>query len=130
VAVGLLSDFFLATSDEVNSIDVALGPASQLPTVRAKGFDPVELVSLEARLRSIPDDAVHQPTLMDSGDTLVVALSVGFRDALAAMDRTYLSQFGEEWFLSDDEVAILGQVADLARRGKADGRDLYVWQSV
>jgi len=130
MVVGLLSDFFLATSEELTSIDLAVGPASRLATVQAKGFDPVELVSLEARLRSIPGDAVDQPTLMDNGDTTVVALSVGFRDALAAVDRVALSKFAEEWFLSDDEVATLGQVADLARRGKTDGRDLYVWLSL
>lgn len=128
--MGLMSDFFLATPEELKAIDLAFGPAPGLETVQAKGFDPVELVSLEARLRSISDDAVHQTTVIENGDATVVALSAAFCDALAAMEEASLSQFAEEWFVSDDEIAILRQVANLARRGKIDRRDLYVWVSL
>jgi hypothetical protein len=125
--VGLLTDFFLASSEELSLLDLKHGPGGTLPTVQAKGFDPVELLSLEARMTGASEPAVSQPLVREQPDAMVVALGAAFRDALAAIDEAAMERFGEEWLLSADEARILSEVADLARRGRRGGKGLYVW---
>lgn len=125
--MGLLTDFFLASSEELSLLDLKLGPDGNLSTVQAKGFDPVELVSLEARLTGASEPVVSQPIVREEADVTVVALDAGFRDALADMDEAAIERFSEEWLLSDSEETILSEVADLARRGRRGGKSLYVW---
>lgn len=98
--------------------------------MQAKGFDTVQLVSLEAQLRSLTDDAISQPIIADGDDVTLVALSDEFRDALAAMSSADVKAFSEEWLLSDDEEIVIGEVAGLARLGQQNRKHLYVWISL
>ncbi len=125
-----MSDFFLASSEELDLLDLVRGPHGKFQTIQAKGFDPVSLVSLEAHMTGTPEAAVSQTIAREQSDVTVVALGQAFRDALAAMDGEAVEQFGEEWLLSDDEETILSQVTELARHGKQMRKSLYVWISL
>ena len=123
----MLSDFFLASAEQLRSLDVRSGPHGSLPAVTAKGFDPIELRRLESRLRDLPEGAVEQTIVREEDDSAVIALGTNFRDALAALDQAALRDYAEEWLLTDGELEILSEVSELARQAGQDGTHLYVW---
>ena len=127
--MGLLTDFFIASLDELQGLDPTRGPSERFPTVEAKGFDPVELSQLEVRMTNNAGPHINQPIVKENGSTWVIDLEQGFAPALAAMDAEQIERFGEEWLLSDDETEVLARVAALSRQGVETGKRLYVWVS-
>ncbi|MDQ6878463.1 MAG: hypothetical protein M3082_12385 [Candidatus Dormibacteraeota bacterium] len=128
--MGLLTDFFIASPDEVERLDRRGGPAGLFPTVQAKGFDTVDLAQLYEWLTGETANPVDGEQEGELGETWVVHLSNDFTRAIARMDSERMAQFAEEWLLSADEAAVLLEVSALARRGAGEGRELYVWMSL
>lgn len=143
--MGVLFDYFAAPDDVVAAtvIDVIGGPAeAAFPTVAMKGVDPfVQLGTLESLLTGVDYDTVvgrgSEPVAMaDSGERLVVAVSVGLLAALSTADDARLREVAEPWSRTDefdgradpaDLATILTGLAELARTATTRGDRLYCW---
>lgn len=128
--MGLLTDFFVAAPDELSLLDLSRGPAGVFPTVQAKGFDPLELSTLEAQLTGVGESAVAQPIVAETDEAWVLELGSQFTAVISTMDDAQMERFAEEWMLSEEETAILSDVSALAGSSVAEGRQLYVWISL
>lgn len=116
-------------------------------TVSVKGIDPVvQLGTLEELLTGRPYDEIandprsgHIVAARDGGERLVCTITDSLLAALAQSNGDALrrvaepwSQTEEFWGAADPEVLadVLGDLAGLARRARADDRRLYCWVCV
>ncbi|MFF5084968.1 hypothetical protein ACFY36_48680 [Actinoplanes sp. NPDC000266] len=136
------TDYFLAPDDTIAVTALGDGGplATELPTVEAKGVDPVvNLGRLEAFLTGLPYDEVvardRQGKAVSAGDTeqIIVAVTDSLRDALAAATPGALEDAGArlaatEELAGSDPAGVtdfLRRLAGLA--GRADGWHLYCY---
>lgn len=152
-AVGILSDYFSAASDEVAAavIDVSGGPCAaadpDLEVLELKGLEPwVLLGKLEGLLTGRDYESVtenprwgHAVADRDDGELLVVAVTDEMQAALATSSEAELrrvavpwSQVEEFWGSTEpsDLAEILFELAQLARAATARRERLYCWVSV
>lgn len=151
--MGVLSDYFAASSDEVAAaaIDLPGGPAADpggsSGTVSGNGIDPVvQMGTLEALLTGRDYGEIaqgHVPHAIvasrDGSQRLVVTLTGELQAALSQADDARLaavavpwSQTEEFWDQGDPAVLAswLGELAALAQRATTGGERLYCWTCV
>ncbi|WP_097323252.1 hypothetical protein [Paractinoplanes atraurantiacus] len=136
------TDYFLAPDDVIAGAALGDGgPVStELPTVEAKGVDPVvNLGHLEAILTGRPYDVVvaqprqGRPVGDVSGEQIIVAVTDTLRDALAAATPAALEGAGARLAATEELAgADPAGVTDFLRRlaglaGRADGWHLYCY---
>ncbi|MFD6067792.1 hypothetical protein [Amycolatopsis lurida] len=146
--MGVLFDYFAAPDHDAaaTTIDLDGGPAeASFPTVALKGLDPfVQLGTLESLLTGADYDTVIErdlaPVAMaDDGARLVVALTEELSAALSDADEARLREVAEPWSRTEefggqadpaDLVAVLTELAQLARTATTRGDRLYCWVCV
>ncbi len=144
--MGLLSDFFIATPEEVRRLDLHRSPADRLPGFQAKGIDPVKLAILESCVEGAPLEAhpesLEQMMVRDAGEDgpWVMKIPAHVMKGLAGATPQQLRQWAqglaetEEWGFDSgaakEASRVLKAVAKLAREAEAKGRRLYVWHSL
>jgi hypothetical protein len=151
--MGVLCDYFAASSDEVATatIDLPGGPAADsggsFDMVSGNGIDPVvQMGTLEALLTGRGYDEIaqrHVPSAIvvsrEDGGRLVVRLTGELQAALSHADDARLavvavpwSQTEEFWGQGDpaDAASWLGELAGLARRATTRRERLYCWTCV
>lgn len=144
--MGLLSDLFITTPPELQSLDIRQSPAQSLPSVRARRIEVVKLVQLQCimdgssfndHLNSLGDMIVRSAS--DDGRWVVLVPNALTR-ALAEADRSQLEEMGrlwastEEWLLDggreEEIISLIKEIATLARKAVAGGQNLYCWISL
>jgi hypothetical protein len=151
--VGVLFDYFAASSDEVaaGAIDLPGGPAAggggSFDTVPGNGIDPVvQMGTLEALLTGREYEEIAQGhdagaviVSRDESQRLVATLTGELQSALSQADDARLAAIAvpwsqtEEFFGQGDSgvlAAWLGELAGLARRATTRGEHLYCWVCV
>ncbi len=144
--MSLLSDFFIATPNEVQDADIAQTPVGRFPGLLAKRTDVIKIVQLQCIVEgSLFDDhvagldALFVRTMSDEGTWIVRVPDSLFEflySAEANRIRTVGKQWAEteEWRLDrgspDDIILFLDQICQLARMAKSAGKELYVWISL
>lgn len=98
--MGYLTDFFVATPAEMQSVDIARTPVGSFPGLPAKRTDPVKLVQLQCCI----DDTT-------------------FEERLPLLDEMLVRDGGTEAEL----VPYLSEIAQLASQARAEQKALYVW---
>ena len=144
--MGLLSDFFIATRAEVDSLGADEGPASSFPTVRARSIEVVKLTRLQCIIDgSLLDDHLGQLGSMlvrsdgDDGPWVFLVPDV-IAGTLAQSDGTELQQIANAWALIDEWkmdggtpeeiVRLLTDLGSLAKRAIIEHREMYLWVSL
>jgi hypothetical protein len=156
--MGVLFDYFSAPSDEaaamtINRIGGPGFPSEDTPplpafdTFQAKGVDPVVMLGQLEGLLTGRDygEIVKGPragkalAIEDGGERVVLTLTNELQTALADADDKRLaavavpwSQIEEFWGEADPEdiASWLGELAELARRARDRGEQLYCWVCV
>jgi hypothetical protein len=139
--VSLLIEYFAAANDRAAAAFVDKGPGDD--GVSAPDLDPaVILANLESLLTEVDEDVIlDNPRLAelvaDDGDLSVYTVTDELRDALATSDSDQLAEAAEQLVEmeeldgADPEtiLAVLEDLADLARRAHGDNQRLYGWVS-
>ncbi|SCF29212.1 hypothetical protein GA0074695_5231 [Micromonospora viridifaciens] len=130
--MGVLVDYFAASTVELDRLDLSAGPAgSGWPHVDCKGW----IDGLAGRIAEL--------TSRDSselGDDFVVSVEADgpwltrvrpeVARALADVSDERLAEYVEDELLDEHEADRYVQLRDLARSAGANGRDLYCWSSL
>jgi hypothetical protein len=144
--MGLLSDFFIATKAEVDSLDIRVSPAASLPAVQARSVEAVKLTQLQC----IIDGSVFSDHLEDLGAMMVksegadgpwvflvpglIGRTLAESDEHKVRDLAIAWASTDEWNLDggkpEEIIPLLNNLGGLARRANAENRELYVWLSL
>lgn len=138
----MLGEFFAARRDEVDDGLVEHGPFERFATVEAKTFTEVSLATLGEILEVAPYpalvDRIADAPQIESGEAGLLWLPTEFRDALATLQEE--RSVAERWVATDELAAdgweageaatVLGELADLARRARAEEREVWYWWSI
>jgi len=143
--MGLLSDFFVATSDEIGDLDIEQSPVIKFPTVQAARVDVVKLTMLRCIIEGTKfDDYLSTldsllvrgtdegPWIIKVPDSVYDRLSnadlPGVRDLADQWSKT------EEWRLdggtAENLEPFISELSKLATTGKNQNRELFVWVSL
>ena len=139
--MGILSDFFVATPEDLKRLDLSRGPAGVFPTVQAKRVDPVKLATLQAVVEGGSDigeliTAIDAAMLGDEEGPWLVTVPPSVTSALAGADSAGLSRLAASWAATEEWVADGGTAANLSpfvaqlgelARAASPGRSLYLW---
>ena len=150
--MGLLTDVFVATEDEIDDAVLEEGPADRFPTVEAKGVEIVKITSLNgiATRRSYDLDdggfdrlSAEVPVTRYAGEEgpWLFRLPAPLLAALAAADGSKLGEINEAWARTEewqlDGVAhpdetrwLVDGIARLAQNAEMSGKNLYLWMSL
>jgi hypothetical protein len=137
--VALISDFFLASREEVARLDMRAGPG-ELPHVAARHIDPVKLETLESLLTREPGHALAPIRNGGEDGPWVFPIGGGIAPALAKLDDARRSDVAARWAATPESRmdgatpealgAFLKELTALAQRGAQEGRSIYLWLSV
>jgi hypothetical protein len=130
--VGVLVDYFAASSVELDRLDLSTGPAGiGWPYVDCKGW----IDGLAGRVAELTG---RDPS--EFGDDVVVSAEADgpwltrvrpeVALALAGVSDERLAEYAEDELLDEHEADRYLQLRDLARSAGANGRDLYCWSSL
>jgi hypothetical protein len=130
--VGVLVDYFAASSVELDRLDLSAGPAGiGSPYVDCKGW----IGGLAGRVAELTGRDASE-----FGDDVVVSVEAEgpgltrvrpeVAQALAGVTDERLAEYAEDELLDEREADRYVQLRDLARSAGVDGRDLYCWSSV
>jgi hypothetical protein len=150
--VGILTDFFVATDDDIDDALVEEGPADRFPTVEAKTIDDVKITSLNAiatgRSYDVDDGSFDRiypetPLIRDGGEEgpWVFRLPTPLLSALSGADAARLTEINEAWAqteewaldgVTDPEETrqLVNDVARLARDAQTAEKGVYLWLSL
>ena len=146
--MSLLTHYFAAPDDAAAAgvIEIVGGPAADprgWPTVLLNGLEPVvTLGTLEEFLtrrpyRSVVANPRQGHILTERAETMVVTVTDELRDALAAADRSALTEVADVWAVAEeldsaDPIALadaLVALAGLCRDAEIRGEPVYCWLS-
>lgn len=131
-AVGVLVDYFAASSVELDRLDLAPGPAALgWPYVDCKGW----IDGLAGRVAELTgrdpggfrDDVV---VLAEADGPWLTRVRPHVAQALAGVTDERLAEYAEDELLDEHEANRYVQLRDLARSATANGRDIYCWSSL
>jgi hypothetical protein len=145
--VGILSDFFVASPEQIVADRFQYGPTGTFSTVESKGITEVELEELLQIVRTgTVDVSVQQhgnfPLILTcpSEESWVLGCPLDLRDALAVGSEKDLAAYASRWaeteqsrFVRFDEATLLSfliELANLCRPAQARGESLYLWTSL
>lgn len=142
--MGILSDFFMATPDQLNQLDISRGPATTLPTVQARRIDHVKLAHLQGMMEQSTNfvelvGALDSSTKGDEDGPWVLPVPQSIVSALAVANDDRLAQFATAWADTDEWIAdggtsqdlyrLLAQLSHLVRQTESES-SLFVWISL
>jgi len=132
--MGVLSDYFLATPDDLTTIEGDI--PKKWPRCEAKGFGVVPFEQLGKRLKATAFEKGEPPAHGEEYEWVVMAVTETMVAALAALSDAGVKTHGaamakteEVGWKEADGRAIVGELRELAKKaGKAKKR-MYLWTS-
>jgi hypothetical protein len=141
--MALLSDFFVATSSELNSLDANQSPAKLLPSIQSRSIEVVKLTQLQC----IIDGSTFEEHLKELDNMIVKAASDdgpwivlvpnAVTKALAEADQARLEDIGRSWASTEEWtrdsgkeeeiISVVKDIAKLAQQAEFDKRNMYLW---
>ncbi|MGC1211524.1 MAG: hypothetical protein WA890_09720 [Micromonospora sp.] len=130
--MGVLVDYFAASSVELDRLDLSAGPAGiGWPYVDCKGW----IDGLAGRVAELTG---RDPS--EFGDDVVVSAEADgpwltrvwpeVAQALASVTDEQLAEYAEDELLDEHEADRYVQLRDQARSAGANGQDVYCWSSL
>jgi hypothetical protein len=140
--MGILTDFFIASDEELQALPDDALPAQELQGIMAKSVESVNFALFEAIIRDTDfDDALDAQILIseksDDGPWIYL-VTQEFTMNLAEIDDSKLKSIGDEWrkelamhnWSSNEMRTFLVELRSLAREAVASGRNMYHWLSL
>jgi hypothetical protein len=142
----MLTDFFIATTAEVQALDITRGPSAQVQCLRAKRTDPVKIVQLQCCIEGVPFEQ-RMPLL----DTMLVReaaqegpwvfrLPEALESTLASSSVSDIERYGRAWAATEEWqrdggtpeqiVPFLAEIAHLASSARTQQSSVFVWMSL
>lgn len=139
--MGVLTHIVAAEEDEVEAVGESLQPADEWSGMEVRGIDTEKVATLHSLLTGDAfDDAVvhYEPIYVSMSEgALVLRLADEAAERLAGLEDEAIEQVAEELaateafeseaWEAEDIVAMLAELADLARLADAQGQVLFVW---
>ena len=132
LAVGVLVDYFAASSVELGRVGFLAGPASVgWPHVDCKGWAD-ELAGRVAELTGRDASEFGADVLIsaEADGPWLTRVPAEVALALAGVTDERLAEYAEEELLDEHEADQFVRLRDLVRSARADERDLYCWSSL
>jgi hypothetical protein len=138
----MLGEFFAAREDEIDATLVAEGAFERFETIEAKTINSVSIATLGEivgagtydELLDRADEEARQSGDGHSGiDTVLPEVQQALAEApdLDSVARRWgATDELADWWRPDDVLAVVRELADMARRAQADGRRLWFWWSL
>ena len=139
----MLSDFFTATADELANVDIATGPSTQAPCLRAKHVDPVKIVQLQCCIEGVEFEErislLDEIFVRDGGDDgpWIIRLPEHLETALALFNPPDIDRYGRAWAETEEWqrdggtpdliIPLLGEIVRLVAAGRAEDQSTFVW---
>lgn len=137
----VLTHILAAEEDEVEAVGESLHPADEWSGMEVRGIDTEKVATLHSLLTGDAfDDAVvhYEPIYVSASEgALVLRLADEAAERLAGLEDEAIEQvaaelaateaFESEDWEEEDIVAMLAELADLARLAEAQGQVLFVW---
>ena len=139
--MGILVNIVAAEEDEIVSVGESLEPLAEWSGIARRGLDTAKIVMLHCLLTGDELDlalSLYEPIYVaEESGTVVLRLADEAMEKLASFDEEALEQVGEELAATEefemeqwDEEEVLALVmdlADLARLAEGQGQMLLVW---
>ncbi len=139
--MGILTDFFIATPDELANLEDASSPAQQLQGILAKRVDQVKIAKLDGILRGVPfTDSLRSLELIKEASedgpwtttippqlTAALAALTDDQAVLTAQQWATAEEFAADLWTPADVADFLSQLRALARSAVATRREMYHW---
>ncbi len=150
--MGILTDLFVASDGEIDDALVEEGPAQRFPTIEGKSVDTVKITSLNgiatnrnydlarggleqllSEVTEVRDAGEEGPWVFRLPGALVSALATADEERLAEINNAWAAT--DEWKLDgvvtpDDIRWLVDDLAALARKARAAGKNVYLWLSL
>ncbi|MDP2316580.1 MAG: hypothetical protein Q8P41_27045 [Pseudomonadota bacterium] len=146
--MGILTDFFVATREEVENFDFTEMPRERFPTLQTKGLDPVKMATLhtilvgadlddvESVVARIPEP-IHEE---EDGELVVFALPEAIVHGLADLDDNEASRLAERWVATEefkmegwtraDIDPVLSELRTFMEEAVRSEKDVFLWVCV
>jgi hypothetical protein len=140
--MGILTDFFIASDEELQALPDDALPVQELRGIMAKNVESVNFALLETIIRDTDfDDALDAQILISEKSEdgpWIYLVAQGFTMSLAAIDDSKLKPIGDEWgkelvmhnWTFNDVRTFLVELRSLAREAVTSGRNMYHWLSL
>ncbi|MFA6311727.1 MAG: hypothetical protein WCV99_00735 [Sterolibacterium sp.] len=139
--MGILVYIVAAEEDELTSVGESLEPLEEWSGIARRGLDTAKIVMLHCLLTGEELDLAlshYEPAYVaEESGTVVLRLADEALEKLAGFDEEALERVGEELAASeefemerwdeDEVLALVMDLADLARLAEAQGQSLFVW---
>lgn len=138
--MALVTNIVAADEDEFIAVGESMRPMDEWSAIDGLGLDTGKATMLHCLLTG--DEygvalALHEPVYVGESGVIVLALAGSVVDRLAALDDEVLTQLAEELAATEDfeidgwsaerVLALLGELAGLARLAESQGQALFVW---
>ena len=142
----MLTDYFIASPAELQTLRIQTTPADRFPAVRAKSADTVKLAALQRILATAGSDpvlavlkcrVVGEPT---SQGPWLFAVPAVLTDVLARLTESEVAQVAgqwadtQEWRLDRGSreliASVLGELHALAQNARSTDREMFLWMSL
>jgi hypothetical protein len=144
--MALLSDFFIASTNEIQSLNILQSPGKTFPAVQARA---IELVKI-TKLQCIIDGSVFNDHIKDldgmivrsAGDDgpWIILLPNIITKTLLESNETKLADIGKSWAVTEEWVLdggkpeniipLIKNLTNLAKKAQAEKRSIYLWVSL
>ncbi|MFZ2852556.1 MAG: hypothetical protein WAZ34_00405 [Rhodocyclaceae bacterium] len=138
--MALVTNIVAADEDEFIAVGESMRPMDEWSVIDGLGLDTAKVTMLHCLLTG--DEygvalALHEPVYVAESGVIVLALAGSVVDRLAALDDEVLAQLAEELAATEDfeidewsaehVLALLVELAGLARLAESQGQALFVW---
>jgi len=139
--MGILTNIVAAEDDEIEAVGASQHPVEEWSGVEMRGIDTAKIATLHSLLTGDPFDAAlthYEPLyvspaegalllrLADTAAARLAALDDEVLDAVAA-ELAATEEFEQEGWADETIVAMLADLAELARLAESQGQALFVW---
>jgi hypothetical protein len=141
--MALLSDFFITTPSELNSLNINQSPAKLFPSVQARSIEVIKLTQLQCIIdgSSFEDhlkdlDKMIIKSASDDGPWIVLVPSV-ITMALTESEQIRLEDIGKSWASTEEWtrdggkqeeiISLVKNIAKLAQQAENGKQNMYLW---
>ncbi len=138
--MGILTNIVAAEEDEYEAIGESLRPLEEWSGIERRGIDTAKIATLHCLLTGDELDmalGAYEPVYVGGEGAIVLRLADAVTERLATLDEEALElvagelaateEYEVEQWDADDVLAMVMDLADLARLADSQGQVLFVW---
>lgn len=136
----IVTQLIAAEDDELSALGESTGPLNEWSGIDTPGLDTVKYATLHCLLTGDTLQMaldVYEPVYVSENDTVVLRMADNALEKLATLDDDALEnvaselaateEFEREQWHTDDVLALLTEMSELAQLAESQGQALFVW---